>query len=134
MAQLSLPKQLSNFTSSTAGLDLGLRLFHALALIGTGIELDSVTLVRCSVAAAQIGLGELIIAVLPLMMFLVNIDFTSSEALSSLLRFPRLFPKCPRHFGDRKCYENEDRNSEPGRIQRLGDVSSCGGNDHGKWS
>lgn len=60
MAQLSLPKQLANFTSSTTGLDLGLRLLHALALIGTGIKLDSTTVMRCSVAAEQIGLGVLI--------------------------------------------------------------------------
>ncbi|QKX54541.1 uncharacterized protein TRUGW13939_01628 [Talaromyces rugulosus] len=58
MAQLSLPKQLANFTSSTTGLDLGLRLLHALTLIGTGIELDSATIMRCSVAAEQIGLGR----------------------------------------------------------------------------
>ncbi|CRG91225.1 hypothetical protein PISL3812_08273 [Talaromyces islandicus] len=58
MAQLSLLKQLANFTSSTTGLDLGLRLIHALTLIGTGIELDSATVMRCSVAAAQIGLAR----------------------------------------------------------------------------
>ncbi|KAH8695226.1 peroxisomal biogenesis factor 11 [Talaromyces proteolyticus] len=61
MAQLSpasLPKQLANFTNSTAGLDLGLRLLHALTLIGTGVDLDNATVMRCSVAAAQIGLAR----------------------------------------------------------------------------
>jgi hypothetical protein len=57
-------KQLSNFTKSTAGLDLGLRLFHALVLIGAEVGLDHAIVKRCSVAAAQIGLGRSI-AVLP---------------------------------------------------------------------
>lgn len=53
----SLPKQLANFTNSTAGLDLTLRLLHSLALIGTEIDFDNATVIRCSVAASQITLG-----------------------------------------------------------------------------
>lgn len=57
-SRASLSKQLANFTNSTAGLDLTLRLFHSLALIGTEIGLDDVAVLRCSVAASQIGLGK----------------------------------------------------------------------------
>lgn len=56
-SRASLPKQLANFTNSTAGLDLTLRLLHSLALIGTEIDFDNATVMRCSVAASQIGLG-----------------------------------------------------------------------------
>lgn len=56
----SIPQQLTNFTNSTAGLDLTLRLFHALALIGTHVDLDNAIAMRCAVAASQIGLGVFI--------------------------------------------------------------------------
>ncbi|OKO94334.1 hypothetical protein PENSUB_11601 [Penicillium subrubescens] len=55
-SRASLPKQLANFTNTTAGLDLTLRLFHSLVLIGTQIDFDNVTVMRCSIAASQIGL------------------------------------------------------------------------------
>ena len=54
----SLAKQLANFTNSTAGLDLTLRLFHSLVLIGADLDFDKDTVLRCSVAASQIGLGR----------------------------------------------------------------------------
>lgn len=57
-SRASLPKQLANFTNSTASLDLTLRLLHSLALIGIEIDFDNATVMRCSVAASQIGLGE----------------------------------------------------------------------------
>ncbi|KAJ5176969.1 uncharacterized protein N7482_002846 [Penicillium canariense] len=57
-SRASLPKQLANFTNSTAGLDLTLRLFHSLALIGSGLEFDDTTVMRCSIAASQIGLAR----------------------------------------------------------------------------
>jgi hypothetical protein len=57
-SRASLPKQLANFTNTTAGLDLTLRLFHSLVLIGTQIDFDNVTVMRCSIAASQIGLGR----------------------------------------------------------------------------
>jgi hypothetical protein len=60
-SRASLPKQLANFTKSTAGLDLTLRLLHSLVLIGTEIDFDSATAMRCSVAASQIGLGEVLL-------------------------------------------------------------------------
>jgi hypothetical protein len=56
-SRLSLPKQLANFTNSTAGLDLTLRLLHSMALIGTEIDFDNATVMRCAVAASQIGIG-----------------------------------------------------------------------------
>lgn len=55
----SLPRQLANFTNSSAGLDLTLRLFHSMVLIGSGINLNSATVMGCSIAASQIDLGML---------------------------------------------------------------------------
>ena len=57
----SLPKQLANFTNSSAGLDLTLRLVHSMVLIGSGINLSSATVMRCSIAASQIDLGMLVL-------------------------------------------------------------------------
>ncbi|KAJ5679165.1 hypothetical protein N7462_007409 [Penicillium macrosclerotiorum] len=63
MAQSSLPplkvplsKQFAKFTNSTAGLDLTLRLIHALVLIGSDAYFHHGIAMRCSVAASQIGL------------------------------------------------------------------------------
>lgn len=52
-----LSKQLANFTNSTAGLDLTLRLVHALVLIGAELNLDHVTVTKCAIAASQLALG-----------------------------------------------------------------------------
>ncbi|KAJ5248599.1 hypothetical protein N7468_000050 [Penicillium chermesinum] len=54
----SLARQFANFTNSTAGLDLTLRLCHSLVLIGTGLDLDSSIVTKCAVAASQIGQGR----------------------------------------------------------------------------
>ena len=78
----SLLKQMINFTNSTVGLDLILRLFHSLALIGTGLGFGNTTLTRCSIAASQIGLGEFDLVVLP---WQSCSDFVYSETLSPLL-------------------------------------------------
>lgn len=57
-SRASVAKQLANFTNSTAGLDLTLRLFHSLVLIGAELDFDKDTVLRCSIAASQIGLGQ----------------------------------------------------------------------------
>jgi hypothetical protein len=54
----SLPKQLANFTNSCGGLDLALRLIHALVLIASEVCIDDTTVKRCIIATAQLGLGE----------------------------------------------------------------------------
>jgi hypothetical protein len=57
-SRASLPKQLANFTNTTAGLDLTLRLIHSLVLIGSEVGFDNAAAMRCSIAASQIGLGR----------------------------------------------------------------------------
>lgn len=57
----TFPKQLANWTNSAAGLDLTLRLIHALALIATEICVDDVSLERSVIAAEQLGLGEFLV-------------------------------------------------------------------------
>ncbi|KAK2765099.1 hypothetical protein FQN54_008798 [Arachnomyces sp. PD_36] len=54
----SLPKQLANFTNSAAGLDLTLRLIHALAIVGAEISTDDVIVEKCIIATAQLGLAR----------------------------------------------------------------------------
>ncbi|KAJ5143142.1 uncharacterized protein N7515_001929 [Penicillium bovifimosum] len=58
LPRISLSRQLANFTNSTAGLDLTLRFFHSLALLGTQLKFSNATVLKCSVAASQIGLGR----------------------------------------------------------------------------
>lgn len=54
----SLPKQLANFTSSTTGLDLTLRLIQALAQIAVELCVDKDTVIKCVIAKSQLALGE----------------------------------------------------------------------------
>lgn len=53
----SWPKQLANFTNSTAGLDLTLRLLHSLVIIGAEIATDKQTIAMNNMANMQINLG-----------------------------------------------------------------------------
>lgn len=55
----SLPKQLANFTNTTAGMDMTLRLLQALAMIATVVCQDKPTVVMSSIAASQLALGKL---------------------------------------------------------------------------
>ncbi|KAJ5819301.1 hypothetical protein N7474_004892 [Penicillium riverlandense] len=57
-SKASLSKQLANFTNSTAGLDLTLRLVHALVLIGAELNLDNATVTKCAIAASQLALAR----------------------------------------------------------------------------
>lgn len=54
----SLAKQFANFTNSTAGLDLTLRLIQALAQIAVEVSIDSATAKQCLMAKSQLALGE----------------------------------------------------------------------------
>lgn len=64
MAQLStapraaLPKQLANFTNSTGGLDLTLRLIQAVSIVAAHVLVDSVSVKRCWLAVSQLALGK----------------------------------------------------------------------------
>jgi hypothetical protein len=58
--QAPLSKKFANFTNSTAGLDLTLRLIHALSIISAEVFLDSTIVVGCVTAASQLALGGLI--------------------------------------------------------------------------
>jgi hypothetical protein len=58
--RVSLPKQLANFTNSSAGLDLTLRLIQALAQVAAEVCIDNATVMRCMTAKSQLALGELI--------------------------------------------------------------------------
>lgn len=55
-----LLKQFANFTNSTGGLDLTLRLVHALVLIAAELDLDNATVTKCAIAASQLALGEFV--------------------------------------------------------------------------
>lgn len=55
----SLPKQLANFTNTTAGMDMTLRLLQALAMIAAVVCQDKPTVVMSSIAASQLALGKL---------------------------------------------------------------------------
>jgi hypothetical protein len=59
--RVSLPRQLANFTNSTAGLDLTLRLIQALAQIAAEICIDHATVMGCVTAKSQLALGESIV-------------------------------------------------------------------------
>lgn len=54
----ALPKQLANFTNSTAGLDLTLRLIQAVTVVAAHLLVDNVTVKRCWIAVSQLTLGE----------------------------------------------------------------------------
>lgn len=57
----ALPKQLANFTNSTGGLDLTLRLIQAVAIVAAHVLVDNVDIVtikRCWLAVSQLALGE----------------------------------------------------------------------------
>ncbi|GAD94313.1 conserved hypothetical protein [Paecilomyces variotii No. 5] len=54
----SLPKQFANFVNSTGGLDLTLRLVHALVLIAAELNLDNATVTKCAIAASQLALAR----------------------------------------------------------------------------
>lgn len=57
LQRASLPKHFANFTNSTAGLDLTLRLIHAIVIIAADVSSD-VDIVKTSLMAnLQIGLG-----------------------------------------------------------------------------
>lgn len=58
--RVSLPKQLTNFTNSSAGLDLTLRLIQALAQIAAEVCIDNATFMRYVTAKSQLALGKLI--------------------------------------------------------------------------
>lgn len=58
--RVSLSKKFANFTNSTAGLDLTLRLIHALSIIAAEVFIDNDIVVGCVTAASQLALGELI--------------------------------------------------------------------------
>lgn len=57
----SWPKQLANFTNSTAGLDLTLRLLHSLVIIAAEVSTDKHTVAMSNMANMQINLGELLV-------------------------------------------------------------------------
>lgn len=54
----SFPKQLANWANSAGGLDLTLRLIHALSLIAAEICVDDVIVEKSIIATEQLGLGE----------------------------------------------------------------------------
>ncbi|KFY06620.1 hypothetical protein V492_07911 [Pseudogymnoascus sp. VKM F-4246] len=56
--RVSLSKQFASFTNSTAGLDLTLRLVHALTLIAAEVCIDNDFVVACVTAASQLALGR----------------------------------------------------------------------------
>lgn len=56
----ALPKQLANFTNSTGGLDLTLRLIQAVAIVAAHVLVDNVTVKQCWHAVSQLALGEFI--------------------------------------------------------------------------
>jgi hypothetical protein len=58
--QAPLSKRFANFTNSTAGLDLTLRLIHALSIIAAEVFIDDALVVGCVTAASQLALGGLI--------------------------------------------------------------------------
>ncbi|KAL1880407.1 hypothetical protein Plec18167_003811 [Paecilomyces lecythidis] len=53
-----LLKQFANFINSTGGLDLTLRLVHALVLIAAELDLDNATVTKCAIAASQLALAR----------------------------------------------------------------------------
>ncbi|KAL6850767.1 hypothetical protein ACO1O0_007893 [Amphichorda felina] len=57
----ALPKQLANFTNSTGGLDLTLRLIQAVAIVAAHVlvdNVDNVTIKRCWLAVSQLALAR----------------------------------------------------------------------------
>jgi hypothetical protein len=54
----SLPKRFGDFTNTTPGLDMTLRLLQALVMIAAEVCLDKSVVVRCSIAKEQLALGE----------------------------------------------------------------------------
>lgn len=56
--RVSLLKRFGNFTNTTPGLDMTLRLLQALAMIAAEVCLDKSIVVRCSIAKNQLALGE----------------------------------------------------------------------------
>ncbi|KFX91837.1 hypothetical protein V495_07432 [Pseudogymnoascus sp. VKM F-4514 (FW-929)] len=56
--QAPLSKKFANFTNSTAGLDLTLRLIHALSIIAAEVFIDDAIVVGCVTAASQLALGR----------------------------------------------------------------------------
>lgn len=55
--RIPFPRQLANFTNTTTGLDLTLRLLQALTLVAAEVCVDDVTVKGCLVATSQLNLG-----------------------------------------------------------------------------
>lgn len=56
--QVSLGKKIANLTNNTAGLDLTLRLIHAIAIVVAEASQDVATAQACAMASSQLALGE----------------------------------------------------------------------------
>ena len=54
----SLIRQFADFTNTTAGLDLTLRLIHALAIVGAETLNGDAAVKGCATATLQLALGE----------------------------------------------------------------------------
>lgn len=60
-ARASRLKQIANFTNSTAGLDLTLRLIQSVTILVSEIHPNSATVKMCAAATMQLTLGKFIL-------------------------------------------------------------------------